>query len=69
MAAAKLSAWGTAVFRGFNEPVGYPRKAIAKGIREIADGNTIPGRIRRPGAGRKNIVSVSQASGFVGASD
>ena len=35
---------------------GLSRKAIAKGIREIADGNTLPGRIRRSGAGRKNIV-------------
>jgi hypothetical protein len=35
---------------------GLSRKAIAKGIREIADGNPLPGRIRRPGAGRKNIV-------------
>src|SRR4030042_4485245 len=35
---------------------GLSRKAIAKGIREIAAGNTMPGRIRRPGAGRRNIV-------------
>jgi hypothetical protein len=35
---------------------GLSRKAIAKGICEIVDGNTIPGRIRRPGAGRKSIV-------------
>ncbi len=32
------------------------RKAIAKGISEITDGTLIPGRIRRPGAGRKKIV-------------
>ena len=35
---------------------GLSRKAITKGIREIADGSTMPGRIRRSGAGRKNIV-------------
>jgi hypothetical protein len=35
---------------------GLSRKAIAKGIREIAEGNPMPGRIRRLGAGRKNIV-------------
>ena len=35
---------------------GLSRKAIAKGIREIAVGNAMPGRIRRSGAGRKNIV-------------
>jgi len=35
---------------------GLSRKAIAKGMREIADGNTEPGRIRRSGAGRKNII-------------
>lgn len=35
---------------------GLSRKAIAKGIREIAIGNSRPGRIRRPGAGRKKIV-------------
>lgn len=35
---------------------GLSRKAIAKGIREIADGNVMAGRIRRPGAGRKSIL-------------
>ena len=35
---------------------GLSRKAIAKGIREIAEGNAMPGRIRRLGAGRKSIV-------------
>jgi hypothetical protein len=35
---------------------GLSRKAIAKGVREIAAGNAMPGRIRRAGAGRKNIV-------------
>jgi hypothetical protein len=36
---------------------GLSRKAIAKGIKEIAEGKTTPpGRIRRSGAGRKSIV-------------
>ncbi|MBN2062858.1 MAG: ISAzo13 family transposase, partial [Deltaproteobacteria bacterium] len=35
---------------------GLSRKAITKGIREIAAGDAMPGRIRRSGAGRKNIV-------------
>lgn len=35
---------------------GLSRKAIAKGIQEIADGNLLSGRIRRPGAGRKKIT-------------
>src|SRR5208282_514948 len=35
---------------------GLSRKAIAQGIREITEGNPLPGRIRRPGAGRKNLV-------------
>ena len=37
---------------------GLSRKAIAKGIREITDGNTTLGRIRRSGAGRKNIIAL-----------
>lgn len=36
---------------------GLSRKAIAKGIREIEDGTAPPpGRVRRPGAGRKKLV-------------
>ena len=36
---------------------GLSRKAIAKGIREIESGDSaVAGRIRRPGAGRKNLV-------------
>jgi len=34
---------------------GLSRKAIAKGIRELSSGETMTGRIRRPGAGRKSI--------------
>ena len=37
---------------------GLSRKAIAKGVREIEKGTAVPpGRIRRPGAGRKNIIT------------
>jgi hypothetical protein len=35
---------------------GLSRKAIAHGIQEIGEGNALPGRIRRVGAGRKSIV-------------
>jgi Rhodopirellula transposase. len=36
---------------------GLSRKAIAKGIQEIEDGTAPPpGRVRRPGAGRKKLV-------------
>ncbi len=35
---------------------GLSRKAIAKGIREIAEGTILPGRIRRLGAGRKKLI-------------
>ena len=35
---------------------GLSRKAIAKGMHEISEGNSVQGRIRRPGAGRKSIT-------------
>lgn len=38
------------------EACGLSRKAIAKGMQEISDGNSVPGRIRRLGAGRKQIT-------------
>ena len=41
---------------------GLSRKAIGKGIREIAAGEVSPpGRIRRPGAGRKNLTEADPA--------
>src|SRR5208283_5332573 len=41
---------------------GLSRKAIAKGIREIAAGEAPEvGRIRRPGAGRKNLTETDPA--------
>jgi hypothetical protein len=45
---------------------GLSRKAIAKGIREIAEGAVlVEGRIRRPGGGRKpKLVSLIGARGF-----
>ncbi len=37
---------------------GLSRKAIAKGLREIEEGTSVPpGRIRRPGAGRKKLIT------------
>ncbi|MEI6972601.1 MAG: ISAzo13 family transposase [bacterium] len=37
---------------------GLSRKAIAKGMREIEEGTPLPpGRIRRPGAGRKKVLA------------
>jgi hypothetical protein len=35
---------------------GLSRKAISKGIRELSQGTAISGRIRRPGAGRKQLA-------------
>src|ERR1039458_7126097 len=56
MAASEAPAVGCGVFGRMGRASGLSRKAIAKGIGEIADGNAMPGRIRRAGAGRKNIV-------------
>src|SRR6202142_1179337 len=56
MAASEALSLGYGGVSRIQRACGLSRKAIAKGIREIADGNTTPGRIRRPGAGRKNIV-------------
>ncbi|MGC2419099.1 MAG: ISAzo13 family transposase [Candidatus Acidiferrales bacterium] len=56
MAASEALALGYGGVSKIRRASGLSRKAIAKGIREIADGNAMPGRIRRSGAGRKNIV-------------
>lgn len=56
MAASEARSLGYGGVSRVRRACGLSRKAIAKGIREIADGSTIPGRIRRSGAGRKNIV-------------
>jgi hypothetical protein len=56
MAASEALALGYGGVSRIRRASGLSRKAIAKGIREIADGSAMPGRIRRSGAGRKNIV-------------
>src|SRR5476649_11576 len=56
MAASEALSLGYGGVSRIRQACGLSRKAIAKGIREIAGGNTMSGRIRRPGAGRKSIV-------------
>jgi hypothetical protein len=56
MAANEALALGYGGVSRIRRASGLSRKAIAKGIREIAEGDAMPGRIRRSGAGRKNIV-------------
>jgi hypothetical protein len=56
MAASEARSLGYGGVSRIRRACGLSRKAIAKGIREIADGNTLPGRIRRSGAGRKSII-------------
>src|SRR5271167_81617 len=56
MAASEALSLGYGGVSRIQRACGLSRKAIAKGIREIAAGHAIPGRIRRPGAGRKNVV-------------
>jgi len=55
MAANEARCLGFGGISRIRRACGLSRKAIAKGIREIADGNAIPGRIRRSGGGRKNL--------------
>ena len=56
MAASEALCLGYGGISRIRRACGLSRKAIAKGIGEIADGVAMPGRIRRPGAGRKSIV-------------
>ena len=56
IAASEALSLGYGGVSGVRRACGLSRKAIAKGMREIAEGNPMPGRIRRVGAGRKNIV-------------
>jgi len=56
VAASEALALGYGGVSRIRRASGLSRKAISKGIREIADGNAMPGRIRRSGAGRKKIV-------------
>src|ERR1035441_9408594 len=50
IAASEALALGYGGVSRIRRASGLSRKAIAKGIREIADGNAMPGRIRRSGA-------------------
>jgi len=58
MAASEARTLGYGGISQVRRACGLSRKAIAKGLREIQDGTAVPpGRIRRPGAGRKKIVA------------
>jgi hypothetical protein len=58
MAASEAQALGHGGVSQVSRACGLSRKAIAKGLREIATGTAPPpGRIRRPGGGRKKIVT------------
>jgi hypothetical protein len=56
MAASEAASLGYGGISQVRRASGLSRKAIANGIREIAEGNALPGRIRRSGAGRKSIT-------------
>ena len=56
MAASEALSLGYGGVSRIRRACGLSRKAISKGIHEIAVGMAMPGRIRRPGAGRKSIV-------------
>src|SRR5271155_3935254 len=56
MAASEAISLGYGGVSRIQRASGLSRKAIANGMREIADGNAELGRIRRPGAGRENII-------------
>ena len=55
MAASEARSLGYGGISRIQRACGLSRKAIAKGVREIAEGSSIPGRIRRSGAGRKSL--------------
>lgn len=56
MAASEAQSLGYGGVSLVRRACGLSRKAIHKGIREIAEGTPWEGRIRRPGAGRKPIT-------------
>lgn len=56
MAASEARSLGYGGVSKVKRACGLSRKAIAKGIEEISDGNAMQGRIRRRGAGRKKIT-------------
>jgi hypothetical protein len=56
MAASEARFLGYGGISKVRRACGLSRKAIAKGIKEIAEGMALPGRIRREGGGRKKIT-------------
>ena len=57
VAASEARALGRGGISAVSGACGLSRKAIAKGIRELELGTGLaPGRIRRPGAGRKTVL-------------
>jgi hypothetical protein len=58
MAASEARTLGYGGISQVRRACGLSRKAIAKGMREIKEGTSVPpGRIRRPGAGRKKLIT------------
>ncbi len=58
MAASEARTLGYGGISQVRRACGLSRKAIAKGMREIEEGTSVPpGRIRRPGAGRKKLIA------------
>jgi hypothetical protein len=58
MAASEARTLGYGGISQVRRACGLSRKAIAKGMREIEEGTSVPpGRIRRPGAGRKKLIT------------
>ena len=58
MAASEARTLGYGGISQVRHACGLSRKAIAKGMREIEKGTALPpGRIRRPGAGRKKLIT------------
>ena len=58
MAASEARTLGYGGISQVRRACGLSRKAIAKGMREIKEGTLVPpGRIRRPGAGRKKLLT------------
>lgn len=56
LAASEARALGHGGVSQVSRACGLSRKAIAKGLREITQGTPPPGRVRRPGGGRKKIT-------------
>lgn len=56
MAASEARSLGYGGISKIHNACGLSREAIANGIREISEGSTVLGRIRRKGAGRKKIT-------------